>query len=251
MSKRFTATDKWAKEWFQGLSPRLKCLWQYMCDSCDAAGVWEPNFRMATFVIGEPISKEDLSAFGDRIEALPCGKVWIVAFIEFQYGNLSRDTRAHNPVFASIQKHRLNEIERVPIPFGRVMERDKDKDKDKDKKEGCGEEPTVEEVCTEGEMRGVPKDFCQHYHENKLIKRTWFNSHGILIDWKRELLKWWAGDRHRWTNGSNGNGFHREANPEISTHPANPEWVGYDKRKVTTEMQKEFENLKRKAVGQK
>lgn len=106
--KRFTATEKWEKPWYQELPPHLKCLWQYMCDKCDAAGVWEPNWKAASMFIGKTVSAADLARFEGKVAKLKAGKIVIGSFVEFQYGKLSTDCRAHIPVFRLIQKHTLS-----------------------------------------------------------------------------------------------------------------------------------------------
>lgn len=105
MSKRFTDTLKWDKEWFQELNPKLKCLWLYICDNADNAGVWERNFKLASFIIGEKVCEQDFEAFGDRVTILENGKYWIVNFIDFQYGELSKECRPHLKIFESLNKN--------------------------------------------------------------------------------------------------------------------------------------------------
>lgn len=105
--KRFTATEKWDKGWFHELPCHLKCFWTYLCDTTDAAGVWEPNYKLAGFLIGKTVTALDLAAFGDRVEVLPNGKVWLTTFIEFQYGKLSEDCRPHLKIFEALRKHGL------------------------------------------------------------------------------------------------------------------------------------------------
>jgi len=41
MSKRFTETDKWRDPWFRKLTPLQKCLFLYLCDTCNNAGFVE------------------------------------------------------------------------------------------------------------------------------------------------------------------------------------------------------------------
>lgn len=105
--KRFTATEKWEKPWFQDLPPHLKCMWLYICDKADCAGVWEINWKAASLFIGKNVSASDLSAFGERTQMLQPGKLWLVGFIAFQYGKLSNACRPHIPIFAVIKKHGL------------------------------------------------------------------------------------------------------------------------------------------------
>ena len=93
------------KSWFQQLSPEMKCLWLFLCENCDAAGVWETNFPLASFIIGTTITRESLAAFGDRLVELPSGRIWIESFIAFQYGKLSRECRPHQRVLEALEKH--------------------------------------------------------------------------------------------------------------------------------------------------
>ncbi len=143
--KRFTATEKWDKAWFRALAPRLKCLWSYLCDKSDAAGFWEPDFELASFQIGEAVSGADLTHFGDRIENITGGKIRIVSFIEFQYGNLSRDCKAHGPVFRILEKH--THSKGIPKGIHTLKDKEEEEDKDKDKEE-------VQETDTETHARG-------------------------------------------------------------------------------------------------
>lgn len=107
MGKRLTGTEKWDKEWFMTLTPKLKCLWMYINDRCDQAGMWEVNYRLATMCIGEQITEEDINVFGHRIEKFAPGKIWIVGHVDFQCGMLSERSPAHKPVFRLLKKYSL------------------------------------------------------------------------------------------------------------------------------------------------
>ena len=52
MANRFTKTEKWKDKWFVSLSPYEKLVWNYLCDNCDNAGLFEPNARIDAFTIG-------------------------------------------------------------------------------------------------------------------------------------------------------------------------------------------------------
>lgn len=129
--KRFTETTKWDDPWYRKLSPKLKCLWQYICDRCDAAGVIDVDYELASFQIGDDVTEKDLGGFGSRIEQLKCGKWWILRFIPFQYGTLSEDCKAHGPVYSSLCSYGLKD--RVSKGYPKAMHSLKEKDKDKDK----------------------------------------------------------------------------------------------------------------------
>jgi len=138
--KRFTETGKWEDPWFMDLPGKYKLFWQYICDRCDCAGVWDTNMRLAVTQIGEPLElTEILRVFEKRIFQLGNGKLWIQGFIKFQYGaQLNLTNTAHVGVLRRLE---INQIS-TPLPIapakglqrGFKAPKDKDKDKDKDKK---------------------------------------------------------------------------------------------------------------------
>ena len=137
MGKRMTATEKWDKVWFMNLSPKLKCLWMYINDKCDQAGMWEVNYKLAQMHIGEPISDADINVFGDKIEFYSEDKVWIVGHVLFQCGNLSDRSPAHKPIFTLLKKYRLLDrvLNRVSNTLQeKEIEREKDKEEEKETK---------------------------------------------------------------------------------------------------------------------
>lgn len=143
MAKRFTETGIWEKEWFMKLSPKHKCLFRFLTEKCDHAGVWEPNWQLATIYIGEKCDMSDLMVLNDQVEKLSNGKIWLPGFINFQYGKLSEKSPAHIPVFKSLVKNNLTH--RV---FNRVsntlMDEDKEKDMVKEVKGVQGENETAD-----------------------------------------------------------------------------------------------------------
>lgn len=154
MSKRFTATEKWDKAWFRLLTPKHKCLWNYICERCDQAGVWEPDFDLASFQIGERVSDRDIEIFGDRVLLLETGKYWIVDFVDFQFGKLSKDCPAHKPIYKAISKNGLDDrvCHRVPHTLpNRVPNTLQEKEKEEEKEK-------------EGESEGESKPEGYHVH---------------------------------------------------------------------------------------
>jgi|688.fasta_scaffold432621_1 hypothetical protein len=135
MPKRFTETEKWKDKWFRSLTCEFKLAYLYLLDNCDHAGVIDLDDELANFQIGTNV---DWQAFyktcEDRVSVLHNGKVWLHKFIEYQYGELSKDCKAHNPVFSSIKKNDLeSKFERVSKGYRESIERDQDTYKDKDK----------------------------------------------------------------------------------------------------------------------
>lgn len=143
MSKRFTDTDIWDKEWFMNLSPKLKCLVKYVRDKSDAAGVWTPNWTLAIAHIKESVTELELMEIdsGNQFKKIG-GKIACVGFVNFQYGILTESCPPHRKIIALIDKYNIKN-DRVLLgyqyPNERVLEEDKEKEEDKDKEKDKSE----------------------------------------------------------------------------------------------------------------
>lgn len=177
MSKRLTDTDKWKKNSFSKLPLKMKLVWIYLCDNCDHAGIWEANFGLMSFQIGETITLEEIEKhFGDKITWINSDKIFLQGFIDFQYGKLNDQNRVHKSVLDKLQILRnatnsFSNISTASIAFDEKEEapckplvsplqgcKDKDKEKDKEKvlvKEQCILNSTVllEEEISEKKTR--------------------------------------------------------------------------------------------------
>jgi len=109
MSKRFTDTELYDREWFQLLPCKHKCFWEYICRKCNHAGIWNVNLRLAGFAIGESLDREDvINTFNGRIIEIEDDKWWIPKFVKFQYGSvLNHGNRVHKSVIAILEKYDL------------------------------------------------------------------------------------------------------------------------------------------------
>lgn len=111
MSKiRLTDGDKWDDPWFAELPIELKCLWQFICDKCDSAGVWKVNKRFAEIYIGTTLDWElAINVFEGRVVPMAGGQKWLIAkFVVFQTsGGLTPACRPHRAIFRIIQEHGL------------------------------------------------------------------------------------------------------------------------------------------------
>jgi hypothetical protein len=123
--KRFTETQKWEDPWFRRLPLEMKLLWQWLCDRCDNAGIIDPDIELASFQIGYQYPMDTLSQFDGRVVKIECGKWFIPKFIEFQYGNLSHDCKAHRPIFLSLEKHGMKGY---PKGIDTLQEKEKEKE---------------------------------------------------------------------------------------------------------------------------
>jgi hypothetical protein len=134
--KRFTENQKWDDPWFMELPMEYKVLWLWLCDKCDNAGIIDPSLRLASFHIGFQYPMDSLLVFGDRIIEIGKGKWFIPKFITFQYGTLSRDCKAHNPIFTSLEKHGIDAINLRFKGYAKgihtLQEKEKEKDKEKE-----------------------------------------------------------------------------------------------------------------------
>lgn len=104
--KRFTETDKWRDSWFRKLKPMSKLAFLFIVDNCDSAGVWDPDYDLANFHVGEPVNwPEVLADLGERVETLKNGKWHLVRFVDFQYGQLVQECRPHAKILSLLQFH--------------------------------------------------------------------------------------------------------------------------------------------------
>ena len=137
MAKRFTDTDKWKKIWFRKLNPIHKTFWQYLCDNCNHAGIWEVDFELAEILIGSKINQTEIEdVFRKQFECLNSGKKWFIRdFVDFQYGDLNPSNRLHLSVINILKKEGAYKglIRGLEAPKELDKELDKDKDKDKDR----------------------------------------------------------------------------------------------------------------------
>ena len=74
-----------------------------------------------------------------------------------------------------------------------------------------------------GDRAGVPDWYARRYHAKKCEARTWANKHGMLMDWRRELVRWYAEDG-RPVHSPSANGSTTEAKPAPTKgDPDNPQ----------------------------
>ena len=110
MAKRFTDTEIWDKAWFMELSPKIKCFVKFVRDKCDIAGLWHPNYTLASLYIGEQVTETDLLSIdnGEQFEKLSDGKIICKGFIDFQYGGkLNPTSPIHAKVITILEKYNI------------------------------------------------------------------------------------------------------------------------------------------------
>jgi len=133
MAKRFTDTDLFKKSFFRKLEPQWKLFWIYLFHECNHAGIWEVDFEVAELRCGPAIIEDlALKLFKDRIKVLDNGEKWFIPkFIEFQYGELNPNNRAHASVISVLK--RQGAWKGLTSPSQGAKDKDKEQDKDKAK----------------------------------------------------------------------------------------------------------------------
>lgn len=133
--KRFTDADKWEDAWFCGLPPAIKLFWNYICDQCDHGGVWDINWPLAQFHMGELDQAAIERALSRRVVPVRGGSRWFIpGFIRFQYpSGLSLTSPAHKRIRATLTGHGINPDTLSYTVQGTVSDTPEDKDEDKDK----------------------------------------------------------------------------------------------------------------------
>lgn len=95
MAIRLTDTNRHDEDWYIELGGEYQSLWDYICDTCDNAGVWKPNksgfemrkkFRVNLDSFFEQINQGMLGGTR-RVELLKNGRWFIPNFIRFQWFN--------------------------------------------------------------------------------------------------------------------------------------------------------------------
>lgn len=138
MAKRFTESGKWKKKWIRQLDPKYKLFWFYLLDNCDHAGVFDADIESASFHIGlEYTEKEVLEVFNRKIVPFKTDKWFIPKFVEYQYGELNENNRAHLSVINILNKYNLLDPNKTLIrPLKGDKEQAKVQVKVKDKSKG-------------------------------------------------------------------------------------------------------------------
>lgn len=119
MAKRLTDTEKWNMAWFRTLSPRLKAINDFLCDSCDYAGIWDIDLQAISFFINDtdelghlvPVTFSDIEkAMNGKVEYIGTDKMFFEGFVTFQYKldelvDLNVNNKVHNNVIERLIKY--------------------------------------------------------------------------------------------------------------------------------------------------
>ncbi len=106
MAKRFIDTKIWDKAWFRKLSTKNKLVWIYLLGKCDHAGIWDADWELAEFIIGESVTYDQLpDVIKDKMQYIKGeDQYYIPSFIDFQYGGLEKLQMNVRPQKAVIER---------------------------------------------------------------------------------------------------------------------------------------------------
>ena len=203
--KRFTESAKWSDPWFRNLTMENKCLWLWLLDNCDCAGIIEVDSGLAEFQIGA--TKPLLSpyqALGERVQKHG-EKLFIPKFIAYQYGTeLNTANSAHRGVIKRLElakiacpvsivtKSSVGATKPLNSPYQGAKDKDKDKDKDlvKEKKSKTTfVKPSESEMREYAKSIGLPESdglfMLDHWDGN-----GWKNGQNKVVCWKAGIRKW-------------------------------------------------------------
>ncbi len=101
MAKRFITTDIFDDAWFMDLPAKYKLFWLYLITKCDHSGIWQVNYKLAQFYVGEHLEPTECERmFKERIKILENGKYWFIEkFLLFQYGPV---IKSNNPALKKV-----------------------------------------------------------------------------------------------------------------------------------------------------
>lgn len=138
MAKRFIDTAIFRKDFIRGLDAPCKLFWLYLINECDHAGLWDVEIEVAEIRLGVKLPKNAVEKFGGKIRPVDGGKKWFIpSFIDFQYGKLNPENRAHGAAISLLNKFNLltdqNEIKPLTSPLQGAMDMDMVKELDTDK----------------------------------------------------------------------------------------------------------------------
>lgn len=135
MAKRLSDTDRYSKVFYKNLPGPYKLLWDYLCASCDNAGIWIKDFEVAQIRVGKDMvihESDALTLFKNRIVVFDDGHKWFIpSFIEFQYDCTAEDLKTNNNAHLSVIK-KLKKEGLIGVPIRGALDIDKDIDIDID-----------------------------------------------------------------------------------------------------------------------
>lgn len=97
MRKRLTSPNKWDDDWYLELPPKYKCVWEYICNTCDGGtGFKKISFKKISDLIGDKVDREEFDRYiGDRVHWVNHEVIWVYRYLAEQFKELKPTIRAH------------------------------------------------------------------------------------------------------------------------------------------------------------
>lgn len=109
MSKRFVDTER-DRVAMRGVDVKLRFAFEWLWKNCDAAGVWKMDADLFRFECGYKLEVAELLKACPRVRQLPSGSLFLVDFIEVNYGPLKPGYNPHKPVFRSLEANSIQDL---------------------------------------------------------------------------------------------------------------------------------------------
>lgn len=111
MVKRFTDTDKFKDKWYRSLTPKQKCIWEYLLAACDIAGFFEIDYEDISFHVGANVTRDDFEKFKDKVQFLTKDIIFIPNFVLFQQkinslNELNPKNMCHKGIIDILNRHK-------------------------------------------------------------------------------------------------------------------------------------------------
>ena len=118
MSKRYTDTTLYEREWFQELEIHYKSFWEYITKKCDHAGIWRVNIKMASYCIGHSFDRQEtLENFNERIIELGRDTWLVEGYMRFHYGVEGNNSRVYDSAIKELINNKMTYIDGRVIPL--------------------------------------------------------------------------------------------------------------------------------------
>lgn len=131
MAKRFLDTNLFRKRWIRELDTDMKLFWIYLLTDCDHAGIWDVDVERASFQLKLDLNQDKiLKTFDRKINNFKADKWFIPKFVQYQYGELNPNNKAHLSVIKILTKYGLYKGHISPLQAPKDKEKDKVKSKD-------------------------------------------------------------------------------------------------------------------------
>jgi hypothetical protein len=184
MAKRCTDSEKWQKLWISKLSPNYKLFWVYLLDMVDNAGIYDVNLGLAEYLLGVELNHDQiLNEFGKHIVEIRQDKWFIPKFVEFQYGDLNPNNKAHLSVINKMNKYNLT------MDKGHISTLNAPKDKEKVSKKIKRKPQNIEEVKKYFKEKNIevdPYKFYNFYEANGWVQ----GKNKPIKNWKACVATW-------------------------------------------------------------